>query len=120
VIELKVSRGLENEKLEEIFLKHVDTVHLVKKHIAHHTKSITMIGEKKTHNSREKLMFVMSSFFDSVEEHLVFGRFGVEKNILDIRAGETEAIEEEILKEVQNHAASVGGIVISKHESQSS
>ncbi len=119
MIELRVSHPIENRKLEEIFKKHVDKIHFIKEHSTETSKMMTIIGEKQPQNSKTHITFMLSSFYDREGEEISFGRPCSENSILDIWAGATEAVEEEMFKEIQNISTSVGGIVIRKQNERS-
>ena len=114
MIELRVSQPIENVKLEEIFKKHMDRIHYVKGHQTENAKMMTIIGEKQPQNSKTRLTFMLSSFYDRDGGEIVLGRPGMEKSIFDIWAGASEEVEEEMYKEIQNISTSIGGIVIRK------
>ena len=119
MIELRVSHPIENSKLEEIFKKHVDKIQFVKEHSTETSKMMTIIGEKQQQNSKTRITFLLSSFYDKEGEEISFGRPCSENSILDIWAGATEAVEEEMYKEIQNISTSIGGIVIRKPNDRS-
>jgi hypothetical protein len=114
VIELKVSRPIDNIILEEIFKKHMDKIHFVKGYMTETAKAMTIIGEKLSSNSKKSLTFMLSSFYDRSSEEIFFGRPDSDVSILDIWAGASEEIEEELFKDIQKISTSIGGIVFRK------